>query len=56
MLEEALQRYQKGSCSAWEAAREARILLWEFIEELRKRDMGFKVDEIELRNALREFA
>ena len=56
LFEEALQRYQKDLCSAWEAAEEAQISLWEFIEELKKRDIGFKVDEIELRNALRELA
>ena len=56
LLEEALHRYQKGKCSAWQAAKEAQLSLWEFLEELRKRDIGFKVDEIELRNALREFA
>ncbi|MEE9151193.1 MAG: UPF0175 family protein [Thermoplasmata archaeon] len=56
LLEEALGRYQKGSCSAWECAREAQLSLWEFLEELKKRDIGFKVDEIELRNALRELS
>ncbi len=56
LFEEALHRYQKDLCSAWEAAEEAQISLWEFIEELKKRDIGFKVDEIELRNALRELA
>ena len=56
LLNEALQKYQKGLCSAWEAAKEAQLSLWEFLEELRKRDIGFKVDEIELTNALRELS
>ncbi|UCE75488.1 MAG: UPF0175 family protein [Methanomassiliicoccales archaeon] len=56
LLKEALERYQDGLCSAWESAREAQISLWEFLEQLRKRDIGFKVDEIELKNALRELS
>ena len=56
LLDNALERYQKGLCSAWECAREAQITLWEFLEELRKRDIGFKVDEIELGRALKELS
>lgn len=56
LLEDALQKYQRGLCSAWKAAREAQISLWEFLDELRKRDIGFHVDEIELRNALKELS
>ena len=56
LLEEALQMYQKGKCSAWQAAEEAQLSLWEFLEELRKRDIGFKVDEKELKNTLRELS
>lgn len=56
LLEEALAGYQKGLISAWESAKEAQISLWEFLDELKKRDIGFKVDEIELKNALRELA
>ncbi len=54
LLEDALQRYQKGLCSAWKAASEAQISLWEFLDELKKRDIGFRVDEIKLKNALKE--
>lgn len=56
LLDNALERYQKGLCSAWEGAREAQLSLWEFLEELRKRDIGFKVDEIELGKALKELS
>ena len=56
LLEDALQRYQKGLCSAWMAAGEAQISLWEFLDELNKRDIGFHVDEIELRSALKELS
>jgi predicted transcriptional regulator len=56
LLDNALQRFQQGLCSAWEGAREAQISLWEFLEELRKRDIGFKTDEIELAKALKAFA
>ena len=53
LLEEAIKKYQKGSCSAWECAREANISLWEFIDELKIRGLGFRTDEIELENALK---
>lgn len=56
LLEDALHRYQKGLCSAWKAASEAQISLWEFLDELKRRDIGFRVDEIELRNALKELS
>lgn len=56
LLADALQRYQDGNCSAWEAAREAEMSLWEFLEELRKREIGFKADEKTLAKALKEFS
>jgi predicted transcriptional regulator len=56
LLEEALQKYQRGEGSAWDCAGVAQISLWEFLEELRKREIGFRVDEIELKNALRELS
>ena len=56
LIEEAMVRYQKGLCSAWECAREAKITLWEFIEILKTRGMYFRTDEIELENALKELA
>ncbi|MCK5560559.1 MAG: UPF0175 family protein [Thermoplasmata archaeon] len=56
LIEEALEKYQKGLCSAWQSAREAQITLWEFIEILKTRGIYFKTDEIELENALKELA
>ena len=56
LLDNALEMYQKGLCSAWECAREAQITLWEFLDELRKRDIGFKVDDIELVRVLKELS
>jgi len=54
LLEEAIGCYQKGECSAWECAREAKITLWEFLDVLNRRGIFFKTDEVELENALRE--
>ena len=54
LLEEAIGRYQRGECSAWECAREAKISLWEFLDVLKRRGIFFKTDEVELENALRE--
>lgn len=54
-FEDALKRYQEGRISAWRAAREARVSLWEFIQELKKRGMFFKTDEAEMERMLEEF-
>ena len=56
LVEEALERYRKGQCSAWECARSANITLWEFIDLLKKHDMFFRTDEVELERALEEFS
>ena len=56
LVDSALQRYQQGLCSVWEGARWAQISLWEFLEELRRKDIGFKTDEIQLAQALKELA
>jgi predicted HTH domain antitoxin len=56
LLEDALEKYKKGSCSAWECARQAQLTLWEFLEELRKREIYLRTDEIELEYALKELA
>jgi len=54
LLEDALQKYQQGLGSAWLCAKEAKVTLWEFLDELRKRDIFFQTDEIELARALKE--
>lgn len=56
LLEESLRLYQGGKCSAWAAAEDAHITLWEFLEELRRRDLHFYTDEDELEKSLEEFA
>jgi len=52
---DALKRYQEGRISAWRAAREAGVSLWEFIQELKKRGTFFKTDEAEMERMLEEF-
>jgi len=54
LVEEAVENYQKGTSTAWQCARDARISLWEFIEELKTRGVYFRTDETELENALKE--
>jgi len=54
LLEEAIGRYQRGEHSAWECARDAKITLWELLDDLQRRGIFFKTDEVELENALRE--
>lgn len=55
LLEEALGKYQRGESSAWQCASEAGLTLWEFLDQLKKRDIYFRTDEIELEQALKEF-
>jgi len=44
-MEEAVARYQRGECSAWRAASDAGLGLWEFLDELRGRGVPFRTDE-----------
>ena len=37
MLEYALKLYSEGKCTAWKAAEIAKLSLYEFIDELKKR-------------------
>jgi len=53
-LEDALKAYQKGKISAWKAAELAGISLWEFLDILEKRDIGFRTAEPELEEMLGE--
>ena len=53
-LAEAIKKYQEGSTSAWKCAREAQVSLRDFLDELRKRGIGFKTDEDELKSHLTE--
>ena len=54
LLDDALMAYNRGQYSAWLAASKAGISLWEFLDELSKRNMKFMTDEKELERALRE--
>lgn len=56
LLDDAINRYQKGMCSAWSAASEAKVTLWEFLSELHQRGILFRTDEAELEKALKEFS
>lgn len=51
-MDQAIQRYQEGSGSAWKCASDAQVSLWEFLEELKNRGIGFKTDEDELKGQL----
>lgn len=53
-LEDALKAYQKGKISAWKAAELAGISLWEFLDILKRRDIGFRTAEPELEEMLGE--
>ena len=53
-LDQAIQRYQEGSYSAWKCASDAQVSLWEFLEELKKRGIEFISDEDELNSQLLE--
>ena len=47
-LEKALAKYIKGGISAGKAASLAGISLWDFIDLLKERNIGFKTDEKEI--------
>lgn len=54
-IDEAVKKYQKGLISAWRAAQEAGINLWEFIEVLQKRGIGFLTPEVDLEQMLEAY-
>jgi len=43
-LKQALELYKLGKVSIWRAARIARLSLWEFIEELKRRGSELNLD------------
>ncbi len=51
----AVDRYQKSLTSAWRAAQEAGINLWEFIDVLKRREIGFVTSEEDFEQMLKEF-
>ncbi len=54
-IDMAVDRYQKGFISAWRAAQEAGVNLWEFIDVLKKREIGFMTSEEDLKQMLGAF-
>ncbi len=53
-LELALQKYVAGEVSAWKAATLAKVTLWDFLDFLKQKGVGFKTDEAELKKQLKE--
>lgn len=54
-IDMAVDKYQRGFTSAWRAAQEAGINLWEFIDVLKKREIGFVTSEEDLERMLEDF-
>lgn len=54
LLADAITRYQRGACSAWRAASDAGIGLWEFLDELQRRGVPFRTDEQHLGGLIEE--
>lgn len=44
-VDEAVQAYLRGGITAMRAARTARVSLWEFLDELKRRGLGLRTDE-----------
>lgn len=51
-LDQAIASYQEGRWTAWRCASEARVTLWELVEELRRRGLGLATDEEHLREQI----
>jgi len=51
-LDAAVEAYQMGRVTAWAAADQAEVTLWEFLDELKRRDLWFRTDEDALRDAI----
>lgn len=45
LLDDAITAYQAGRLTAWAAAREAKVTLWEFLDALQRRGLGLRTDE-----------
>lgn len=54
LVSEAVARYQRGECSAWRAASDAGVGLWEFLDELTRRGVFFRTDERHLEHLIEE--
>lgn len=56
LLSHAISRFQRGECSAWRAASDVGLGLWEFLEELRRRGIPFRTDERHLEDLIKDLA
>jgi predicted HTH domain antitoxin len=54
-IDKAVAKYQKGLVSAWRAAQEAGVNLWEFMDVLKKRGVGIATSEEDLEQMLEGF-
>jgi len=54
LLTDAIGRFQRGACSAWRAASDADLGLWEFLDELARRGVPFRTDEQHLEALIEE--
>ncbi len=52
VLSDAVARFQRGECSAWRAASDAGVGLWEFLDELHRRGVPFRTDERHLEDLI----
>ena len=52
LLSDAIARFQRGECSAWRAASDAGVGLWEFLDELQRRGVPFRTDERHLESLI----
>ena len=54
LMSDAIERYRRGGCSAWRAASDADLGLWEFLDELARRGVPFRTDERHLETLIEE--
>ena len=52
LLSDVIARFQRGECSAWRAASDAGVGLWEFLDELQRRGVPFRTDERHLESLI----
>jgi len=48
LVSDAVAKVQRGESTVWRAARDARLGLWEFLDELHRRGVPFRTDEVHL--------
>ena len=54
-IDKAVARYRKGLISAWRAAQEAGVNLWELMDVLKKREVRMVTSEEDLERMLEDF-